>query len=45
MRSPKNKTLDLPLSECGAYLQSCAAPVEPLGAAACEDRVFCGDFF
>lgn len=45
MKSSKNKTLDLPLSECGEYLKRCAAPTAPLSAADCSDRVICGDFF
>ena len=45
MKSSKNKTLDLPLSECGEYLKRCAAPTAPLSAADCADRVICGDFF
>ena len=45
MKSPKNKTLDLPLSECGEYLKYCAAPTAPLSCAEAENRVICGDFF
>ena len=45
MKSQRNKTLDLPLSECEAYLQRCLFPTAPLSAEACRDRVICADFF
>ena len=45
MKSQRNKTLDLPLSECGAYLENTAPPAAPLGVPEAENRVICGDFF
>ena len=45
MKSSRNKTISLPLSECGEYLQRCLRPAGPLTAEACRDQVICGDFF
>lgn len=45
MRSQRNKTIDLPLSECESYLARCLKPAGKLSAADCADQVICGDFF
>lgn len=45
MRSNRNKTLDLPLSECEKYLEKCVFPKKPLNFGELSDRVLCGDFF
>ena len=45
MKSARNKTLDLPLGQCGDALQKCLTPSAPLTAAQLEDQVLFGDFF
>ncbi|MCH5198397.1 MAG: site-specific DNA-methyltransferase [Oscillospiraceae bacterium] len=45
MKSNRNKTLDLPLSECEEYLKKCVFPKEPVKSEELADKVFCGDFF
>lgn len=45
MKSARNKTLDLPLEDCGDALGRCLFPKAPLTAAEIGDRVICGDFF
>ena len=45
MRSERNKTIDLPLEDCGAYLARCLRPKGPLAPEDCADQVICGDFF
>ena len=45
MKSLRNKTINLPPEECGAYLLRCLRPAGPLTAEACRDKVICGDFF
>ena len=45
MRSALNKTLDLPLEQCGEYLDRCLVPASPLTAEACRDKVLNADFF
>lgn len=45
MKSSRNKTINVPLEECGEYLSRCLRPEKPLSAQACRDQVICGDFF
>ena len=45
MKSSRNKTINVPLEECGEYLSRCLRPEKPLSAEACRDKVICGDFF
>ena len=45
MKSPRNKTIDLPPEQCGDYLAACLSPTGPLSASAATDQTICGDFF
>ncbi len=44
-RSPRNKTLDLPLSELEDAFARCLKPKEKLSREEAENRVICGDLF
>lgn len=45
MRSERNKTLDIPLAECGEYLCRCVSAEKTDGGDIPENSVVCGDFF
>ena len=45
MKSDKNKTIDIPLSECAEYAARCVCPDGVISASECEDKVYCADFF
>ncbi len=45
MPSDKNKTIDIPLSECAEYAERCACPSGDISLGECTDRVYCADFF
>ena len=45
MKAPKNKTIDLPLDEGGAYLARCLRADTPCALGDALDRTICGDCF
>ncbi len=45
MRSDRNKTVDLPLSECAEYAARCVCPKGEITLSECTDKIFCADFF
>ena len=45
MKSPRNKTIDLPLEDCGRYLRDVLTPSSPLSETDAADKTLCGDFF
>lgn len=45
MKSAKNKTIDLPLSECAEYAARCVLPDGDITCQMCTDKIYCADFF
>lgn len=45
MKSDRNKTLDIPLSECAEYAAKCGFPRGSISFDECEDKIYCVDFF
>lgn len=45
MKSEKNRTIDIPLSECAEYAARCNCPCGDITLGECTDKIYCIDFF
>lgn len=45
MKSGRNKTIDMPLSECAEYAARCTVPDGIITSSVCENKIYCIDFF